>query len=794
MSQRVRALVWAWLLVIAFASAAWAQPAGHEIYRGQHVAAGEVLVKFRPGATFTSMLHVAYLADAAVAHPVGTTGVQRMRSHSRDVAALINDLALHPDVLYVEPNFIVRTTAAPNDPMFGSLWGLQNTGQTINGAPGVAGADVKAVAAWTVTTGSRAAVVAVVDTGIDYTHPDLAANVWTAPSAFTVTINGTPITCPAGSHGFNAITSSCDPRDDNNHGTHVSGTIGAAGNNGTGVAGVNWTASIMGAKFLDASGSGSIANAINAIEFVIQAKAAFAAGGAANVRVLSNSWGGGGFSQAMLDEITKASANGMLFVAAAGNSSANNDVTAFYPADYAVANVVAVAATTNTDALASFSNYGPHTVHLGAPGQDVLSTIRSGSYAYFSGTSMATPHVSGAAALILSQCGSLDTASLKGAILGNVDPIAPLAGKTVTGGRLNVSRAVNACASPGPADFTLALSPATNTVAQGGRATYTVTVGAVNGFGGAVTLSASGLPSGATASFVPPSVTGAGTATLTVATTASTPVGASTITVTGVSGSLSHSAGVTLTVLAPSADLTITKTASAAAVSLGSSVTYTIIAGNNGPTGATNVKVMDSLPAGLSFVSATPSQGSCSGTTTVTCSLGALAKAATAKVTLVAKTTATGSIRNTASVQATEPDPSAGNNSASATISVSKSHKANVSVKTQTSGPYAVAGNVFGYLITVRNAGPDPATGVMMTDVFSPNALVLLVLATQGTCGASLPLTCVAGSVPNGATAQYMVFVLPIARGTMTSSVSVSATEPDPEPGNNMASVAIRIR
>ena len=295
---------------------------------------------------------------------------------------------------------------------------MRNLGQTLLcgsgcfGSPtGTAGADISADFAWDVSTGSRANVVAVVDTGIDYNHPDLAANVWSAPTSFTVNIGGTLITCAAGTHGFNAITNTCNPLDDNDHGSHTSGTIGAVGNNGIGVSGVNWVASIMGSKFLDASGSGTTAGAINAIDFTIQAKAIFGAG--ANVRVLSNSWGGGGFSQALLDEINKANTNNMLFVAAAGNASANNDVTPNYPSNYAAPNVMAVAATDNRDARASFSNYGRTTVHLGAPGVDVLSTTRNNTYKYFSGTSMATPHVAGAAALVLSMC-SLDTAGVKG--------------------------------------------------------------------------------------------------------------------------------------------------------------------------------------------------------------------------------------------------------------------------------------------------------------------------------------------------------------------------------------------
>ena len=290
--------------------------------------------------------------------------------------------------------------------------------------------------------------MAVIDTGVDYNHPDLAANMWSAPSAFSVTIGGIQIDCAAGTHGFNAITSTCDPMDDHYHGTHVSGTIGAVGDNGVGVAGVNWTASIMGVKFLDAEGTGLTSDAINAIEFAIQAKSFFAGTNGANVRVLSNSWGGGGFSQSLLDAINDANSNEMLFVAAAGNNAINIDVFPSYPASYIAPNIIVVAATNNNDQLASFSSYGQTTVHLGAPGLTILSTVpawfNSTGYASLSGTSMATPHVAGAAALLLASC-TLTTAELKNALLSTVAPFNSLALTTTTGGRLNVYHAVASC-------------------------------------------------------------------------------------------------------------------------------------------------------------------------------------------------------------------------------------------------------------------------------------------------------------------------------------------------------------
>lgn len=505
----------------------------------------EVIVKFRAQAAPSAVNDVDRDQDIDDRHAIGGAGAMLLRSRSKDAQTLVRQLAARADVEYAEPNYDVYAIATPTDPYFGSLWALQNTGQSIQGTLGTAGADIDAALAWNTTSGSRANVVAVVDTGIDYTHPDLAANVWSAPYAFTVNIGGRSLTCPAGSHGFNAVAFTCDPMDDNNHGTHVSGTIGAQGNNGSGVAGVNWTASIMGTKFLNSSGSGTTADAVNAIEFAIQAKQIF--GAAANVRVLSNSWGGGGYSQALLDEINRANAADMLFVAAAGNNGRNNDASPSYPASYGAANVIAVAATDNRDGLASFSNYGATSVDLGAPGVNILSTVRGG-YAWYSGTSMATPHVSGAAALVLSAC-SLTTASLKSDLLNSVDPVSSLAGRTSTGGRLNVARAVANCGAPAPVgDFALSAAPSSVSINRGSTGSALVTVGALNGFTGSVALSVSGLPTGVGSQFAPNPVNGSGMSTLSLSVSRRTRSGAYPLTITGASGARSHTAAVTLIV------------------------------------------------------------------------------------------------------------------------------------------------------------------------------------------------------------------------------------------------------
>ena len=486
----------------------------------------DVLVRFRQR---TPEAMQAVVRDHDIEHVkwMGGTDVLLLRSRSHDVASMVRALSARSDVLYAEPNYVVtKLDNVPHDPSYGSLWGMPKIS-----APG----------AWGLTTGSPTMVVGVVDTGIDYTHPDLSANVWSAPSAFKVTVGGVTVTCPAGSHGFNAITNTCDPKDDEDHGTHVSGTIGAVGNNGVGVVGVNWNTKIMALKFLDSTGSGYTSDAVDAIEFAVQVKGLFPS--QANVRVLSNSWGGGGFSQTLYDEINRANAAGMVFVAAAGNSGRSNDASPSYPANYNSPNVVAVAATDSADNLASWSNYGATTVGLAAPGVSILSTIRvaSGSYAFYSGTSMATPHVSGAAALILTApgCGTLTPAGLRSVLLSNVDAIPSLAGRTLSSGRLNVLKAIQNCV-PAP-DFSISMSPATRSVRVGSSTSYTGVVNPVFGFKGTVTLTlAGGLPTGATGSF-----TGS---TLNVTTTSRTSLGTYSLLIKGSSGTLVRSTTATLVV------------------------------------------------------------------------------------------------------------------------------------------------------------------------------------------------------------------------------------------------------
>jgi len=349
-----------------------------------------------------------------------------------DINKIINSYKKNSNVEYAEPNYIVHMDTIPNDHN-SSLWGLDNTGQT-GGTPD---ADIDAPEAWDIQTGNANVVVAVIDTGVDYDHEDITANMWTNLNE----IPGNSIDDDSNGfvddvYGWDFYNDDNNPFDDHGHGTHCSGTIAAVGNNSVGIVGVNWEAKIMALKFLGADGSGSTWDAIDAITYVIIMKEK-----GVPVIAMSNSWGGGGYVQAMEDAISAANEAGILFIAAAGNSGHNNDIVPHYPSSYNVPNVISVAATDHTDARASFSNYGVESVDLGAPGVSIYSTLPGDSYASWSGTSMATPHVAGTVALIKAQHPTLTSDSIKARILYSVDPVPSLAGITSTGGRLNVNNA-----------------------------------------------------------------------------------------------------------------------------------------------------------------------------------------------------------------------------------------------------------------------------------------------------------------------------------------------------------------
>ncbi len=309
---------------------------------------------------------------------------------------------------------------------------MSNSGQ--NG--GKADADLKALLAWEKTKGSSDVVVAVLDTGVDYTHPDLVANMWTRP-ANVLQYTDAELGTFNDLHGFNGTDNQSDPMDDNGHGTHCSGIIGAEGDNSEGIAGINWNVSIMPLKFMGRGGFGTTKDAIEAINYAIDRKR-----NGVNVRVISASWGSTAYSKALEDVIRAAGEEGILFVAAAGNDGTSNDKGPHYPSNYDLPNVISVAALDRSDKLASFSNFGVKTVHIAAPGREIVSTWLNDDYREASGTSMATPYVSGVAALILANDPTISVEKLREKLLKSVDKIDSLNGKIETGGRINAAKAL----------------------------------------------------------------------------------------------------------------------------------------------------------------------------------------------------------------------------------------------------------------------------------------------------------------------------------------------------------------
>jgi subtilisin family serine protease/Tol biopolymer transport system component len=426
--------------VLSFTFLASLQPASAAPDPGTYLP-GQLVVKFKRTSTGFSAQALPRLAAARIKVTMPILGWQVVQlPPGMDVPAAIEFYRNLPDVAAAEPNYRIRLFAEPNDPRRQGLWGLGK---------------INAPQAWDQTTGNGGTIVATLDTGLDYNHPDLAANVWTNPGE----IAGNNLDDDQNGyiddlHGINTFNQSGDVRDDDGHGTHVGGTIGAVGNNGLGVVGINWQVKLLSVKIFSADDSTGTAGAAEGYEYLIALKRR-----GVNIRVVNNSWGGPVPSQALYEAICAAEAEGILTVCAAGNSHHDNDDRPDYPAGLDCASLISVAASTPDDELASFSNYGALSVHLGAPGESVLSTYRgAGHYQTFSGTSMASPHVAGAAALLLAQNGSLAPSALKALLLATVDPLPQWQGRVLSGGRLNVGRAMSLLLS-GPLPV---LPPATN--------------------------------------------------------------------------------------------------------------------------------------------------------------------------------------------------------------------------------------------------------------------------------------------------------------------------------------------
>lgn len=393
-------------------------------------------------------------SKSTVIQDLATEGIPGMQVVQVTGTTLDNAMKVYennPDVLYVEPDYLISlspieeagnvpdnrntqqymsiqaaTTSYPNDPDFQNLWGLRNTGQS----PfyGTSGSDIHASSAWKATTGSPGVTVAVIDTGVDYSHPDLAPVIWANPAETVNGIDDDKNGYIDDTRGWNFVSKNNNPMDDHGHGTHCAGTIGAVGNNGIGVAGVTWKCRIMPLKFLNSQGNGYTSDAISAILYANKM----------GVPIISNSWGGFQ-SQSLRDAIEASSA---VVICAAGNSGANSDTNPVYPAAYPSNTIISVAATDYNDKLASFSNYGTTSVDLAAPGVRIYSTAPGAGYKYMNGTSMATPFVSGVAALIKSQNPSLTNSQIKSRILDYSDTLPSLTGKIANGRRLNAARAL----------------------------------------------------------------------------------------------------------------------------------------------------------------------------------------------------------------------------------------------------------------------------------------------------------------------------------------------------------------
>lgn len=425
-------------------SATTIEKAGYQGPRQEFVP-GEVLVKFTSGLAAAKRGGILRSVNAVVSEKIVT---QAMRNNgdnegltlvktSMTTPAAVAAFRSSPGVEYAEPNYYYYHDAVSNDPLYtnGSLWGMYGDGTSPANQYGS-----QAGEAWAAGhTGSNTVYVGVIDEGAQWAHEDLAGQIWTNQfdPVDGIDNDGNGYKDDIRGWDFNRNDNSTYDGTTDDHGTHVSGTIGAIGGNAKGVVGVCWNIKIISLKFLG-GGGGTTANAIKAVDYATDLKTRHGL----NLVATNNSWGGGGFSQGLKDAIDRANAANILFVAAAGNNGTNNDATPSYPASYTSANIIAVAALTSSGALASYSQYGATSVDLGAPGSGVYSTLPNNAgnkYGSYSGTSMATPHVTGGVALYASTHPGSSAATIKSAILGSTVATASLSGKCVSGGRLNVS-------------------------------------------------------------------------------------------------------------------------------------------------------------------------------------------------------------------------------------------------------------------------------------------------------------------------------------------------------------------
>ena len=464
-----RVTIWGLLSILTFA--AWLfisvtqvlgledMKSGSQKQQKKNYKEGELVVKFKPGVSkeIRDRIHVRHGSEKIKDFRSLNIHHIKLKKHMSTEEAIALYQA-EPHVQYAEPNYLVTIQTIPNDSYFNYLWSLYNTGQT-GGTPG---ADIDAPRAWDMTTGSNDVVVAVIDTGVDYNHPDLSENMWVNLGEY----NGTSGVDNDGNgyiddiRGINTYDHNNDPMDDHGHGTHVAGIIGALGNNSVGVTGINWRIKIIPCKFLGWDGYGYTDGAIECLEYIRTLKDR-----GVNIIATNNSWGGGGYSQALFDAIDAQRQSGILFIAAAGNNNIDNDQSDFYPAGYSLPNLLSVAAMDPNDAKAWFSNYGRRTVHVGAPGTDIVSLRANGTDMYgdgnhfippgipdtqyykASGTSMAAPHITGLAALIKSNGPSRGWIQIKNLILSGAEEEIPFYGGTIAG-RINAYNSLTCTNGP----------------------------------------------------------------------------------------------------------------------------------------------------------------------------------------------------------------------------------------------------------------------------------------------------------------------------------------------------------
>jgi subtilisin family serine protease len=434
LSSARRPAIWIIAFVCLFVSLGWAlADRSNQSPRKATYAPGELLVKYRPSARRAALEDSQRQRGISTLRTFRSIGVRHLKLPDGMTVREAMEIYLHdPDVAYAEPNYYRHATVIPDDLFFDNLWGLDNTGQT----GGTVDADIDAPEAWETQTGSSAVVVAVLDTGADWDHEDLSANIWNNDDEAENGADSDNNGYIDDIRGWDFVNGDNDPDDDHGgtyHGTHVSGTIGAEGNNGIGITGVNWSVSIMPLKILDDQGSGLVSHEIEAIDYAI----------ANGAKIINASFSGGSDSQSECDAIEGARVAGILFVAAAGNYGQDNGDIPAYPANYDLDNIVAVAATDKNDGRAWFSNYGATSVDVAAPGVNIYSTIAGDSYQYSSGTSMATPHVAGLAALIWADNAGFTYDQVQERILNGVDVLPSLTGDILMAGRINANHSIN---------------------------------------------------------------------------------------------------------------------------------------------------------------------------------------------------------------------------------------------------------------------------------------------------------------------------------------------------------------